>query len=251
LITEQAITFIKGKHTKPFFLSLQYTAPHWPWQAPGDGPSPDSIPIQQKAKPGTYAAMVKNLDENIGKFLQALQANGLANSTLIIFTSDNGGEAYSDMGPFKGKKMELWEGGIRVPAAVRWPGIVKPGSESNQPVITMDWTVTILEAAQTKYPEDWDGMNLIPLLKGDTSVVPRSFYWRTANRVQAHAFRQGDWKYLHTAKGEFLFNLAQDPYESRDLKEQMPGQLATLKAAFTQLNNQMLPPLVLAVPPGK
>jgi arylsulfatase A-like enzyme len=163
----------------------------------------------------------------------------------VIFTSDNGGEQYSSMGPFKGKKMTLWEGGIRVPAAVRWPGVVKPGSVSQQPVITMDWSVTMLAAAGVSYPQNWDGISLLPHLKGEVALRSRTFYWRTANRVRAEAFRQGDWKYLHTPEGEYLFNLVQDPSEENNLKDQLPQQFTVLKAAFTEWNQQMLPPLVL------
>lgn len=244
LITEEAVAFIRGVHRKPFFISLQYTAPHWPWQAPGDAALADSI-NQRAGSPQQYAQMVQNLDSNIGKVLKALDVAGLTQSTLIIFTSDNGGEQYSDMGPFKGKKMTLWEGGIRVPAAVRWPGVISAGSSSNQPVITMDWSATILEAAQIKPPNNWDGISLLAHLRGKAAVVPRTFYWRTANRVRADALRQGDWKYLRTSEGEFLFNLAQDPYETKDLKATHPDQFSTVKAAFIALDRQMLAPLIL------
>jgi arylsulfatase A-like enzyme len=245
------VAFLKQKHNKPFFLSLQYTAPHWPWQTPADGSSADSILIEAKARAGTFKAMVENLDGNLGKVFRAIEQTGLNRSTLIIFTSDNGGEVYSDMGPFKGRKMTLWEGGIRVPAAVQWPGVVKAGTESKQPVVTMDWSVTMLAAAGITPPKDWDGMNLLDHLKGKTEIVPRTFYWRTANRVQAHAFRQGDWKYLQTKDGEYLFNLAEDPYEDVNLKDKLPQKLVALKEAFARMNQQMLPPLVLAVPVQK
>jgi arylsulfatase A-like enzyme len=251
LLTKQAVAFLKQKHTKPFFLSLQYTAPHWPWQAPTDGASTDSLFVQDKSKAGSFKAMMENLDKNFGKVLSAIEQEGLNTSTLIIFTSDNGGEEYSDMGPFKGRKMTLWEGGIRVPAAVQWQGVIKAGTECKQLVITMDWSATILAAAGITPPKDWDGMNLLPYLKGKAAIVSRTFYWRTANRVQAQALRQGDWKYLQNKDGEFLFNLAEDPYENVNLKDKSPQKLEELKEAFARLNQQMLPPLVLAVPVQK
>ncbi len=246
LFTQRATAFLNQAHAKPFFLSLQYTAPHWPWQGPTDPPYPDSLNWRDGGSEATYEQMMQRLDEGIGQVLTTLQQQGLAENTLVIFTSDNGGERYSSMGPFKGKKMTLWEGGIRVPAAVRWPGVVKPGSVSQQPVITMDWSVTILAAAGVSYPKNWDGINLLPHLQEKAPLQPRTFYWRTANRVKANAFRQGDWKYLHTPEGEYLFNLARDPYEATDLKAERPEQFARIKSAFAEWNQQMLPPLVLA-----
>lgn len=247
LITDYAVAFVLKQHSKPFFLNLEYTAPHWPWQAPGDSAYPDSLDFREGGSAEIYAEMVRNLDTNIGRVLKAVKDAGLDESTLIIFTSDNGGERFSDMGPFKGHKMQLWEGGVRVPAAARWLGVIKPTTETDQPVITMDWTVTMLAAAGAVVPDGvvFDGINLMPHFKGVDSIVPRTFYWRTSNEIRADALRSGNWKYLKNPEGEFLFNLAEDPYESVNLKDKDPVSLERLKREFSSLDHQMLQPFFL------
>jgi arylsulfatase A-like enzyme len=150
------------------------------------------------------------------------------------------------MGPYKGAKSQLWEGGIRVPAAVRWPTIIAAGQESDQPIITMDWSATILDAAGANSDSvELDGMSLLSHFKDPGHIVPRRFYWRVSNHTRADAYRDGDWKYLHTPQGEFLFNLTEDPYEQQDLKAGMPDKFEKLKAAFTRLNAEMLEPVIL------
>lgn len=248
LITARATRLItRGKHDKPFFISLQYTSPHWPWQAPGDGPASDTIRFLESGSREVYAAMVKNLDENFGKVLEAVRAAGLEESTLIIFTSDNGGDRLSDMGPYKGLKLQLWEGGVRVPAAARWPGHITPGRESDQPIITMDWTATILDAARCAYADTlrFDGISLLPHFKNPGEIIPRKFYWRVSNRSRAEALRDGDWKYLRVPEGEFLFNLADDPFEKSDLAALMPEKLEELKTEFALMDAEMLAPVIL------
>lgn len=245
LITDYAINYIK--ETKgPFFISLQYNAPHWPWQAPGDKAYPDSVAWTAGGSTATYAKMVQRLDYGVGRVLQALEDAGLKDNTLVIFTSDNGGEKYSDMGPLKGKKLELWEGGIRVPAIVRWPGKIKPNSQTSQVAVTMDWTVTILNAAQIKLDNDlkFDGINLIPILKGETGVIKRNLYWRITNRTRSDAYRSGDWKYVKTPDSEGLYNLLQDPGETTNLKEKQEELFKKLKLEFENLDHEMLKPYI-------
>ena len=244
LITDYTVDFIKKEHKKPFYISLQYTAPHWPWQAPGDPAYHDTLNFRMGGSRETFAKMVLNMDENIGRVLKAVKDAGLDESTLIIFTSDNGGERYSDMGQFKGRKMELREGGIRVPAGARWPGVIPANTESNQPVITMDWTATILAAAGVKIPADLslDGMNLLPTFKSKNTIVPRNFFWRTSIEKKAGAYRTGDWKYLKNDDGEFLFNLASDPFETTNLKDSQPERFREVRSAYLQMEGQMLKP---------
>ena len=251
LITARATRFItRGKHHKPFFISLQYTSPHWPWQAPGEGPASDTIRFLESGSSEVYAAMVKNLDENFGRVLEAVRAAGLEESTLIIFTSDNGGDRLSDMGPYKGLKLQLWEGGVRVPAAVRWPGHITAGLMSDQPIITMDWTATILDAARCVHADTlrFDGISLLAHFENPGEIIPRKFYWRVSNRSRAEALRHGDWKYLRVPEGEFLFNLADDPFEKRDLAAQMPEKLEQLKTEFALMDAEMLAPVILTPP---
>ena len=152
--------------------------------------------------------MMANLDMNVGLVLQAIKDAGLSKSTVIIFTDDGGSTKFSDKNPFQGGG--LYEGEIRVPASVRWPEKIKAGTVSEQPVITMDWTVTMLSLAKVEIPSGlvFDGMNLIPHLTENTTVVPRTFYWRTSNYSKQDAFRSGDWKYLTSEEGEeYLFNI--------------------------------------------
>lgn len=248
LITDYTVNFIKQRHDKPFFINLEYTAPHWPWQQPGDDPYPygkSFADFRVGGTPEVYAGMIKNLDMNIGRVLQALKETGLDNSTIIIFTSDNGGEKFSDMGPLQGEKGNLYEGGIRVPAAVRWPGKINTGTISDQVVVTMDWTVTMLQLAEVTIPEgvSFDGINLLSVLQGDVSTTPRTLFWRIgkqgANNLQ-NAYRDGDWKYLKTNEEEFLFDLKTDIGESNNLKDVNPEVFNRLKKEFEELDNQML-----------
>jgi arylsulfatase A-like enzyme len=212
MLTQKAVEYIsrrgkssgKGRATRPFYLSLHYTAPHWPWEGPKDEQFSRTLGLGYDAFVSggslkTYAAMMKSLDDGIGEVLKAVDQAGLANNTLVIFTSDNGGERFSYNWPFTGQKFSLWEGGIRVPAIVRWPGVVSAGPASSidtrsvppavaggsaggwrlppggrivdQLAITMDWTATILAAGKTKadsaYPLDG-----IDLLNTGTAGVP-------------------------------------------------------------------------------
>ena len=118
LITEYSLDYISEQHDKPFFLSIQYTAPHWPWQSPTDSPV-DSLSYSSSGSLKTYESMLKNLDDNFGRLMKRLKEKGLDASTLVIFTNDNGGAKFSNQGDLKGMKGSLYEGGIRVPAAVR------------------------------------------------------------------------------------------------------------------------------------
>lgn len=247
LLTERATEFLKRRRTRPFYLSLHYTAPHWPWEGPGD-----SL-LAQKEKHGyeefrgggslkTYSEMMKSLDDGIGKVLQTLRAARLERETLVIFTSDNGGEHFSYNWPFTGAKNVLLEGGIRVPAIVRWPGNVMAGRVTEQVAITMDWTATILAATGTPPPPSHklDGMDLLPVIRSRKAQAPleRTLLWRHRNQS---AVRAGRWKYWHDGKEEHLFDLAADVRENADLKQAHPRELAQLKAEFENWNRQVLP----------
>ncbi len=248
LITDYTVDFINQEHHGPFFINLEYNAPHWPWQLPGDDPYPygeTTAVFKAGGTPEVYAGMVKNLDMNIGRVLLALKEKGLENSTLIIFTSDNGGERFSDMGPLKGRKGNLYEGGIRVPAAVRWPGKIEPGFISDQVVVTMDWTVTMLDVAEVEIPGNisFDGISLMDILTENVSTISRKLFWRIGKqgaRNLQNAYRDGDWKYLKTNEGEFLFDLKSDIGESIDLKDSHRDIFERLKMEFEELDSQML-----------
>ncbi len=245
LLTERAIKVISRRHTRPFYLSLHYTAPHWPWEGPSDRE------ISSKLKGGyggftgggslaTYAAMMKSLDDGIGQVMSALGKAKLDRDTLVIFTSDNGGERFSYNWPFSGQKFELREGGIRVPAIVRWPGVIPAGRSTEQVAITMDWTATILAATQTKpdinYPLDGD--DLLPVSKGERAAYERTLFWRHARQ---DAVLSGKWKYLNDGEREYLFDLSVDQREQADFKEQNPDMLRQLRSEFQKWQAQVLP----------
>lgn len=230
---------------QPLFLSLHFTAPHWPWEGPEDEAIANRLKDSRHYEGGsraTYGRMVESLDSNIGKVLSALETYGMTGNTIVVFTSDNGGERYSDTWPFVGQKGELLEGGIRVPLVMRWPGHIRAGSASEQVMISMDFLPTLLAAADgrpdPKYPTD--GMNLLPVLLGEAPVVARKLYWRFKGGEQS-AVRDGRMKYLKLGGKEGLFDVVTDPRERANLKDLQPELFARLKADWATWNAAMLP----------
>jgi arylsulfatase A-like enzyme len=177
--------------------------------------------------------MLASVDESVGRVLALLDEQKLADRTLVIFTSDNGGERYSDTWPLIGKKMDLLEGGIRVPYIVRWPARVAPGGTTAQLVITMDWMPTFLAAAgAAPHPEyPLDGIDLLPVLQDARRTIPRDLFWRMKFRAQKAA-RSGDWKYLSIEGHEYLFDLARDERERANVARRHPGKLGELKQRY-------------------
>ena len=247
LLASKSIEIIKSNHLKPFFLSIQFNAPHWPWQGPGDPAYPDTLNWHKGGNPQKYAAMVKSMDDAVGKIMQALETQNLAQKTIIIFTSDNGGEEFSDMGIYAGMKETLQEGGIRVPAFIRWPDKIPVNTVTEQVAITMDWTATILAVAGSRQDPEFppDGINLLPILTGKQKNTDRTFYWRLFQENYQKAIRDGKWKYLSYQKGEFLFDLAVDPGEQNDLKEKFPDKFNQLKKKFQDWEAGVLRPVPL------
>jgi arylsulfatase A-like enzyme len=247
LLGDRAVRVIDGfaRSKEPFLLSLHFTAPHWPWEGPDDEAESKRIRDLFHRDGGTqkiYAAMVRSLDDNIGRVLQALDGHGLAADTIVVFTSDNGGERFSNNWPFTGMKQELLEGGVRVPSILRWPRRVSAGAVSEQVMITMDWFATLLAAAGAKpdpaYPAD--GEDLGPIASGGAPPRPRKLYWRYKAGAQ-RAVRDGDWKYLRIAGNEFLFDIAKDPRERANLKNRHQDVFDRLKSAWEAWNESMLP----------
>jgi arylsulfatase A-like enzyme len=242
LFTDRAVQFIRRDRTRPFYMSLHYNAPHWPWEGPADreiGMKTARANVAGGSEE-IYGEMVKSMDKGIGRVLQALRDKGLERNTLIIFTSDNGGERYSNNWPFPFMKLFLWEGGIRVPAIVRWPGIVPPRRTTEQAAITMDWTTTFLALAGAKpdaaYP--LDGTDLMRVFTGEQAPIERTLFWRNATHDAA---RIGNWKYLIENDTEHLFDLTKDPGEKFDLKEKETAVFKKAQAAYQEWNKQMLP----------
>ena len=247
LFSKRAIAFIKQKHSKPFFLVVTYNAPHWPWQGPGDKANADTADLRNGGSPAIYAAMMKSLDDGVGEIMKTLDDERLTEQTIVIFTNDNGGERYSDNGGLANGKATLWEGGIRVPAFVRWPGKINPGIITQQVAVTMDWTATILSIAGAKAHPGFplDGMDLMPVCTGKRQIVDRTLYWKKYQGNKQKAIREGKWKYLLDNKGEYLFDLEADPGEKNDLKAKEEAVLSQLKAQFADWEKTVLQPIPL------
>ena len=166
LLLQRTVEIIQQDHTKPFFLSVMFNAPHWPWQVPGDSVYPPGVDKWRLGgSPEVFATMMKSMDDAIGIILKTLDEKKLSPNTVVIFTSDNGGERFSDMDELSGRKALLREGGIKVPAFIRWPGKIAANSTTQQPAITMDWTATILALAKAKPDPAFplDGIDLMPV----------------------------------------------------------------------------------------
>ena len=252
LLGSRAVEVVNGyaKSKQPFMLSLHFNAPHWPWEAPGDEAESERL-----ARPGskglfdfdggtqqTYHRMIETMDRQIGRVLQALEANGLTEKTIVIFTSDNGGERFANTWPFTGKKTELLEGGLRIPAVISWPARIPRGRTTDQAAMSMDWLPTLLAAAGTvpdpAYPSD--GMNLLPALVEKAAPVPRKLFWRYKANAQ-RAIRDGDLKFLKILDNTFLFNVVDDPLERANLKDRRKDDYRRLVREWYDWNATMLP----------
>jgi arylsulfatase A-like enzyme len=247
-LTQRAIRWIEEQATcnRPYFLSLHYTAPHWPWSAPSNEEDArrresESTQIAEGGSPRIYADMVTEMDRGIGQVMDILRLRGLDTNTLVIFTSDNGGERYSKNWPFVGRKMDLLEGGLRVPLIAWWPGHIDAGKVSDQVTISMDLTATCLDAAGLPLSElDLDGQSLLQHLTAGELATPRTLYWRMKHRQQ-EAVREGNWKYLRVQDRTFLFDLGHDWRERANFASEHPEILTRLSAQWRRWNDQMLP----------
>jgi arylsulfatase A-like enzyme len=231
---------------QPFLISLHFNAPHWPWEALGDEAESDrlraaALTDYDGGTQKTYQRMIEQMDVQIGRVLQAVETNGIADNTIVIFTSDNGGERFADTWPFTGRKTELLEGGLRIPAVIRWPARIPPGRTSDQVTIGMDWLPTLLAAAgatpDPAYPPD--GINLLPFLTETAGPIPRKLFWRYKANAQ-RAARDGDWKYLKILDNTYLFNVADDPMERANLKNRHKEIYDRLVAEWLAWNATML-----------
>jgi arylsulfatase A-like enzyme len=255
LLSDRAAAYVDAAAAAPapYFLSLHYNAPHWPWSAPSIEAAAREREanwgeIMEGGSPRIYGEMMQILDAGIGRVVDAIRHSG--RDTLVIFTSDNGGERYSNIWPFVGRKWDLLEGGLRVPQIVWWPGRVEAGAVTNQVSITMDLTASCLAAAGVMpdpgYP--LDGKDLLPVLTGQRPAGERTLYWRMANRNQ-RAIRRGDWKYLKVKEREFLFDIGYDPRERGDMAGKLPDLLNELRRLWEDWNRQMLPVPDSMIPP--
>jgi arylsulfatase A len=258
-LTDAAISFIDSAGQQPFFLYLAHHAPHTPIEAPKDSVSHFQATLKPELKhqnPG-YAAMVKSLDENVGRVLDHLRTHGLLDNTIVVFTSDNGGYIGIDRKsafaapctnnfPLRSGKGSLYEGGIRVPLIVRWPGMA--AGERAQPVHTCDLFFTLLAAAGLQSAADLpaDGLDLSALIKNSQSKIARdTLYWHYPHYYETttpvSAIRAGDWKlleYFEDGRRE-LFNLHDDPAEKNDLAKSQAETVVELSKQLAVWRNDV------------
>jgi len=247
LITDEAISFIQHRQEKPFFLYVAYTAPHTPYQGPGDK-KPEPIPQEyyNKGSRETYAAMVERMDQGIGRILKKLNDAGLSENTLVIFMSDNGANKTGNNSPFSGNKGNLFEGGIRVPCIARWPGVLARSVISVQACMTMDFSRSIVSAAGAKPPAGraFDGMDILRAVATNRPVQKRTLFWR-ARRAQRtrKGVRDGCLKYISLRDGsdvkEYLFDLERDPAENNNLLNEQPENVLRLKTLLHNWEQQV------------
>jgi len=248
LMSRRAVDYVErmAQQDAPFFLSLHYTAPHWPWETRDDAAKAPAVKDNLFDLSGgnihTYRRMIHHMDEGIGWIMAALEKHGMADNTLVVFTSDNGGERFSDNWPLVGGKMDLTEGGIRVPWIAHWPKAIAAGGVTAQQCMTMDWSATMLDAAgvaaDPQYP--LDGVSLLPVLRDAGKTFARPLHWRMNHRGQ-RASRDGDWKYLQVDGNEYLFNIPADERERANLAKKEPGRLAAMRADWLEWNATMPP----------
>jgi len=259
LITEEAISFLEQRDSNaaPFFLYLAYNAPHFGkgWSPSAQQPINIMQPqaadlkrvnfIEDKVR-REFAAMTVSLDDGVGKVMEALEANGLEEDTLVIFLTDHGGDpVYGGSNlPYRGDKATLFEGGIRVPCIMRWPGKIKAGTVSNALCSSLDLFPTFCEFAGVSYKKDAiDGIDIRgTILRDASSDSGRAIYWELGAHAELKrkpwsAVRSEEWKYLESPlEGEFLFNLDEDPYEKLDLKDVYPERFQAMRSLRDEMS---------------
>ena len=275
LFKREAVRFLKENHQKPFFLYLPFNAPHsasnldtrirdaaqapekyklmyphledsfeprdkprYPYRESPEGPVINRHPTKSK-KRLEYLASVTAMDEAIGEVLELLDHYQVAENTLVVFFSDNGGSGGgADNRPLRGHKALLFEGGVRVPCLVRFPGRVPEGTVSDEFLTSLEILPTLLNIADIPLPEDivLDGFDMMPVLSGEKQSPRTSLFWQ---RRQDKAARLGNWKWVESSRGNGLFNLEEDISESTDLSASRPEKLKELKAHFAQWQTEM------------
>jgi arylsulfatase A-like enzyme len=244
-LAHESVSFIERHQNQPFFLYLPFNAVHWPLQA-----------LQKYIKRfntgdknrDIYLAMLTSMDEAIGKVLDALRRTDANDNTLIIFFSDNGGarKNFANNGALRDFKQSVYEGGIRVPFIVRWPGKLPKGTVCNEPVISLDSFPTICAAVGVGLPNNrvYDGKNMLPILRGRTKgPLHKNLFWDDG--VKQWAVREGKWKLLFNREGSLeLYDLESDISEKNNLVKQKPEIVQRLQQTYTKWKNQMAPQLM-------
>ncbi len=268
LVADRAAEYVQEQRKHPFYLQINFTAPHWPWEGRGDadvgariradyeaGVVPFPLLHTDGGSLAKYAELVETMDEAIGRVLGALDTAGKTDDTMIVFCSDNGGERWSMNWPFIGEKGDLTEGGIRVPFVMRWPAAIDAHQISDAPNITMDWMATMLDAAGTRPHPDYplDGVSLLPWLVDGERYPEHDLFWRIASQG---ALRRGTYKYLRDGrdrailgnwprrywpKTEFLYDVTVDGREAADVARHHPELVAELRDAWDRVDAGLVP----------
>ncbi|MEV6520359.1 sulfatase-like hydrolase/transferase [Longispora sp. NPDC051575] len=248
-VTDRTCEFLGRAHDRPWLLNLNFTTPHWPWEAPGDRAKSERLTARLRAggtrvfqdraegSRAVYAAMVEHLDTSMGRVLDALRATGQDRDTLVVFASDNGGDFFSDQGGLDGMKGRLSEGGIRVPTIAWWPGRIAPRVEAT-PVVTHDFTATVLALTGVAPTLPLDGADLSGLLLDGTPLAERDLFWRIRDSA---ALRRGRWKWLRTADGEALYDVVADRGETTDRSAREPALAADLRGSWERTDGTLVP----------
>ncbi len=250
LIAEAALDFLRKQKDTPFFLYLPFTIPHASLEVPEDSlkeyrgrfaetPYKGEHYTDQPTPNAAFAAMVSRLDRDVGRILSLLQKLGLDKNTLVLFTSDNGPHKegghdpgfFHSSGPLRGIKRDLYEGGIRVPLVVRWPGHIAAGKVSNHPWAMWDMLPTIAELTGASKPAGLDGLSQFPALSGRSCPVHEYFYWEFHEGRFAQAVRHGNWKGVRTNAGQplELYDLQSDIGEQRNVAGERPEVVQELE----------------------
>ena len=246
VLTDEAISFMERSKSNPFFLYLPYNAPHSPLQAQKKYYRQFSH-IKDPVK-RAYAAMIKNMDDEVGRLMHYLDSTGLSENTIVFFLSDNGGAVYNgttDNAPYRGGKLTNFEGGIKIPFMMRWKGKINPGTVFTHPVISLDIFATVVSMIGIDLPTDrkFDGVNLFPYASGKKNEAPhQALFWRSDFNK---AVRKGDWKLI---VNEFdnvnqLYNLKTDSIESHNLYAEKPEKANELLNDLDTWENELIKPL--------
>ena len=267
IISEKTAEYVAADRDQPFYVQLNYTAPHWPWEGRGDaevgsqirrdyedGTVPFPLLHKDAGSLAKYGELVEAMDDGIGIVLDALDAAGNADNTIIVFASDNGGERWSDNWPFVGEKGDLTEGGIRVPFIVRWPEAVAGDQYTAEPSVTMDWTATLLDAAGVAPHPDWplDGVSLLPWLVDGAEYPEHDLFWRISSQG---AVRRGRFKYVkdlrdraflgnwprHYGDYELLYDVTVDGREAANIARHHPEVVAELSEVWKAYDAELIP----------
>jgi arylsulfatase A-like enzyme len=267
IISAKTVEYLTAERDRPCYVQLNFTAPHWPWEGRGDadvgarirseyeqGTVPFPLLHKDAGSLAKYAELVEAMDDGVGMVLDALEAAGKTDNTIVVFASDNGGERWSNNWPFVGEKGDLTEGGIRVPFIVRWPEAVAAGQCTAQPSITMDWSATLIDAAGTVPDPDHplDGVSLLPWLVDGADYPEHDLVWRISSQG---AVRRGRFKYLRDLRDraylgnwprrfgdyELLYDVTVDGREAADIARHHPEIVAELREVWDRYDAELIP----------